>query len=320
MWARSPRQRVKRNGRQRLESFVDEWWVLYAEPNLERSTLAVYRWAWEHHARPRLGSLRLRDVTPLTVARFRAALEADGVGAETIRKTLTLLQSVFQRAVEWQLLEANPVRAARKPPVGRARAVPAIGPAIVEAMRADLRARGRARDARLIMLLAYAGLRPGEALGLEWRHVRERTLLVEQAVSDGQLKGLKNRRRPRAVRLLAPLRDDIDPARTIRSGVRPSRRRPLARDRLAQLAPPRVPAGSGARGPGRREALRPPPRLRVPADRRGPPLDHRDRGATGAQPDGVPGHLRARDGRAGGYGRVLRGPDLGGESSGRQAV
>jgi integrase len=205
---------VRRNGRQRLESFVEEWWVLYAEPNLERSTLAVYCWAWQRHARPRLGRLRLRDVTPLTVARFRAALEADGVGAETVRKTLTMLQSVFQRAVEWQLLEANPVRAARKPPVGRARAVPAIGPVIVEAMRSDLRARGREHDARLIVLLAYAGLRPGEALGLEWRHVRERTLLVEQAVSNGELKGLKNRRRSRAVRLLAPLRDDIEPVRT----------------------------------------------------------------------------------------------------------
>ena len=107
---------------------MDQWWELYAEPNLERSTLVVYRWAWEHHAQPRLGDLRLREVTPLTIARFRAELEATEVGAETIRKTLTMLQSVFQRAVEWQLVEANPVRAARKPPLARARAVPAIGP------------------------------------------------------------------------------------------------------------------------------------------------------------------------------------------------
>ena len=134
-----------------LGAFVEEWWELYAEPNLERSTLVVYRWAWEHHARPRLGGMRLREVTPLTIAQFRAALESSGAGAETIRKTLTMLQSVFQRAVEWQLVEANPVRAARKPPLGRARAVPPIGPAIVEAMRADLLARGREADARLIV-------------------------------------------------------------------------------------------------------------------------------------------------------------------------
>ncbi len=58
-------------------------------------------------------------------------------------------------------------------------------------------------------MLAYAGLRPQEALALEWRHVRERTLPVERALSDGELKVLKNRRQPRAVKLLAPVRDDL---------------------------------------------------------------------------------------------------------------
>jgi integrase len=193
-----------------LAAFVDQWSALYAEPNVEQATLRTYRWVWQSHARPRLGATRLRDVTPLTVARFRAELEADGVGTETIRKTLTMLGSVFSCAVEWQLVAANPIRAARKPPTARARAVPPIGPELVEAMRSGLLAKGRPRDALLLVLLAYAGLRPGEALALEWRHVRERTLVIEQAVADGTVKGLKNRRRPRTVRLLEPLRDDLD--------------------------------------------------------------------------------------------------------------
>ena len=76
-------------------------------------------------------------------------------------------------------------------------------------MRALLLERGRLRDAALVSVLAYAGLRPQEALALEWRHVRERTLLVERALSDGELKVLKNRRQPRTVRFLAPLREDL---------------------------------------------------------------------------------------------------------------
>jgi integrase len=44
--------------------------------------------------------------------------------------------------------------------------------------------------------------------------VRERTLIVEEAVSDGQVKGLKNRRRPRAVHLLGPLREDLEAVRS----------------------------------------------------------------------------------------------------------
>jgi integrase len=117
---------------------------------------------------------------------------------------------VFSCAVEWQLVDRNPVRAARKPRASTARAAVIAEPEQVEAMRASLLARGR--EPALLVLLAYAGLRPGEALALKWRHVRERTLVIEQAVSDGRVKSLKNRR-PRAVRLLEPLRQDLEPRR-----------------------------------------------------------------------------------------------------------
>jgi DNA-binding XRE family transcriptional regulator len=58
-------------------------------------------------------------------------------------------------------------------------------------------------------LLAYAGLRPQEALALRWGDVRERTLLVEKA-ADGQggVKATKTGQ-ARTVRLLVPLADDL---------------------------------------------------------------------------------------------------------------
>jgi integrase len=61
----------------------------------------------------------------------------------------------------------------------------------------------------LVSVLAYAGLRPGEALALEVSHVRERTLLVEQAVSHGVLKEQKTGREYRRVDLLGVLRDEL---------------------------------------------------------------------------------------------------------------
>ena len=120
-----------------------------------------------------------------------------------------MLQGVLQRAVEWGRVPSNAVKLTRKPPKPHRPAVQAIPPSLIEVMRARLLAEGRLRDATLLVVLGYAGLRPQEALALEWRHVRERTLLVERALSDGQLKALKNRRQPRTVSLLAPLRDDL---------------------------------------------------------------------------------------------------------------
>src|SRR5690349_17991003 len=116
---------------------------------------------------------------------------------------------VMKRAVEWGRVPSNAVKLTRKPPKQFRPAVQAIPPSVIEVMRARLLADGRLRDATLLVVLAYAGLRPQEALALEWRHVRERTLLVERAVSDGQLKVLKNRRQPRTIALLKPLPEDL---------------------------------------------------------------------------------------------------------------
>jgi integrase len=196
-------------GRETLAEFVDEWWMVYAGPNLERATLRAYASLWNGHARPRLGQLQLRELTPQTIARFRAELEAAGVGVEAIRKTMTMLQGVLQRTVEWGWVPTNAVKITRKPPKPHRPAVQAIPPTLIELMRARLLEQDKLRDATLLAVLAYAGLRPQEALALEWRHVRERTLLVERALSDGQLKALKNRRQPRTVELLAPSRDDL---------------------------------------------------------------------------------------------------------------
>ena len=68
--------------------------------------------------------------------------------------------------------------------------------------RRDVRAL-RDRDAVLVSLLAYAGLRPQELRALRWGHVRERTLVVHAP------KTRRHRAAPRSVRLLAPLAQDL---------------------------------------------------------------------------------------------------------------
>jgi integrase len=195
-------------GKELLADFGEEWWRLYAEPNLAKSTLQVYAVQWDAHVLPRLGSMPLRELTPDVINRFRLELEADGVGPSSIRKCLTLLQGVLQRACEWGRIAANPVAPVRKPAVGRARAVVPLAPETIEVIRDWLLRQRLVRDATLVSVLAYAGLRPGEALALTRAHVRERTLLVESAVSFGAVESTKTGRR-RTVRLVGPLAQDL---------------------------------------------------------------------------------------------------------------
>jgi integrase len=198
-------------GRQTLADFAQEWWKLYAAPSLAARTLRSYAGLWDRHVLPRLGSMRLSAITPEVVERFRAELEAAGVGQPTIYRALALLQGILRRAVEWRRIGHNPVKAVQKPKVRRQREVRPLSPLTVEQLRAVVAKRRKhgGRDAALIGLLAYAGLRPQEALALRWSDVRERTLLVEKA-ADGQ-GGVKSTKtgQSRTVRLLTPLADDL---------------------------------------------------------------------------------------------------------------
>jgi len=68
---------------------------------------------------------------------------------------------------------------------------------------------GDLMGATIVSVLAYAGLRPGEAVALERFHVRNDTLLIEQAVANGKLKLQKTGRVYRTVDLLSALADDL---------------------------------------------------------------------------------------------------------------
>lgn len=196
-------------GTETFAEFASEWWELYAKPNLERATLSNYASVFNKHLLPRIGHMRLRDLSVPTLMQLRADLEADGVGRQAVRKSLAVLQSILQRAVEWERIGSNPARSVRKPPMRRDRAITPLTPETVERIRATLLGQGRVRDATLVSVLAYAGVRPQEAVALRWRHVRKNTLLIEQAVADGELKGQKTGRPPRTVTLLVPLREDL---------------------------------------------------------------------------------------------------------------
>ena len=134
---------------------------------------------------------------------MRAEMASAGVGDAATRKTLVLLQSILERAVEWRV--STPTRR------GGPQAEPAPHPRRAPAAAADDRDHARAplvssrsSTQRSISVLAYAGLRPGEALGLRWHDIGERTLLVERSVAFGQLKSTKTGQ-TRTVRLIAPL-------------------------------------------------------------------------------------------------------------------
>ena len=126
--------------------------------------------------------------------------------------SVALLGAILQRAFENGQIQSNPARAVRKASLPRRQEVRPLAPATIERMRTT----SSPCDATLISVLAYAGLRPGEALALQWQDVREQTILVERAISIGQEKDTKTAAH-RTVRLLQALATDLR-ERRLRSG------------------------------------------------------------------------------------------------------
>lgn len=168
-------------------------WAPTYGPLLATRTREVYGQSFDRHIGSRLGHLALHAITPPVLARWQTAELA--AGPEALRKARIVLSAILQTAVEAGLIAANPVRSVRAPKAPTRDETRPLAPLAVEALRAEL---GH-RDAVLVSLLAYAGLRPGEARELRWGHVGERTLVVNAAKTG----------RRRTVRLLDPLRADL---------------------------------------------------------------------------------------------------------------
>lgn len=193
-----------------VAELVEDWWRRHARTHLAPNTRLVYGTVWDKHALPSLGEMPVRKVRTSTIDNLKVDLLARGVGAETVRKVLTMLQSVFHLAVRDDLLDTNPVTEVRRPAAPRRRGL-AIWPSTVEAIRRGL----SQRDATLVSVLAYAGLRPEEALALEWRDVGDRHLRVERALALGEIREDDMvKRHDRRVRLLEPLAEDLAAWRT----------------------------------------------------------------------------------------------------------
>jgi integrase len=191
-------------GTESLGEYVTGAWAVTHAVTLAPKTRLHYASLYDHHLRPFLGSIALRDLDPETVGRWQADRLAAGAGPVAVRQALDLLGSVLEHAFVSGRIVENPVRRVKKARLPRREEVQALAPASIETMRAAL----GVRDTTLLSALAYAGLRPGEALGLRWGDVRERTILIQRSISLGEESDTKTRQH-RTVRLLAPLASDF---------------------------------------------------------------------------------------------------------------
>jgi integrase len=175
---------------------------------LSPSTQALYKMQARVHILPYLGNYRINALEDL-IRPWMATLEHNGVGIASVASAYRLLHTLLEIAVRERRIGYNPASPVA-PPRPPSREMRYLTAREVNGIAAEVPARYSA----LVLLLAYSGLRIGEASALRVRNLdlmRRKVLVVEAASEpDGRrLVGETKTKQKRSVSFPAFVRDRL---------------------------------------------------------------------------------------------------------------
>ena len=177
---------------------------------LSPATVAFYQREIERHIVPALGHLRLRDITPAHVQKYiqqlaalpktdrsgKATSDYENISPSTVRRYLTVLQSIFKQAVKLGLISDSPAKTERLtiPKVLQPK-IEIFSKAEAAAMLAALESEPL-QFQTLIQLAIFTGARRGELVALKFSDVDFENKKITIERSAIKLKGHKTGTKP----------------------------------------------------------------------------------------------------------------------------
>ncbi|EDM79632.1 site-specific recombinase, phage integrase family protein [Plesiocystis pacifica SIR-1] len=184
------RQEPKQEPCPSFAQFASQFIDNYATVNNKPSSVRSKRSMLEHHLTPFFGKMRLSQIGPRQIERYKA-LKAKTLSAKTINNHLTTVRKMLVVASEWGYLEAVPSVKWMRAPKPEFR--------FLDFEEADRLLEGAKEEPMwwtMILVAMRTGLRQGELLGLRWCDVdlKSGRLVIRQAVAEGIVGTPKNHR------------------------------------------------------------------------------------------------------------------------------
>ncbi len=165
---------------------LSDWWPLY-ERSIQSAkfrTKAGYSAAWRLRIAPRFGSTPVRRIKPSDVDGWISDMIDAGVSRSQLIETLGVARRVLDLALRDKVITTNPcaLRSVTLPKQQQ-KERPVLSPVEVERLASAMK---EERDRMLVRLLAYSGVRIGEALALRWSAVDldRKVMTIRESVED----------------------------------------------------------------------------------------------------------------------------------------
>ncbi|HZG81763.1 MAG TPA: tyrosine-type recombinase/integrase [Brevibacillus sp.] len=176
----------------KFEAFVEEWYTRYAKNEISPRTLDIYMRFIKNRIIPVFGTMRLDQIKPFHIVKFISELSDEGsrhdgkegrLSSGTVHYLYRVLNNVLSRAEEWKIIKKNPASEVKKPKVTY-KEVEVYTEEEVAALFNALETEP-IHWRMMITLAITTGLRRGELVGLEWKHIDldSGTLEVKQSIA-----------------------------------------------------------------------------------------------------------------------------------------
>ena len=173
-----------------FSDWLSRWFAEYVVLKTRQRSQERYEGLIRNHIVPSLGHIELAKVTPTAIQELEARLLAHGMAPKGVAGVHGVISGAFKYALRMEMVWRNPAKAVSPPTTARKE----VEPPVISSVKGILNLAERDQHPLFacLHLIAYSGLRRGEALGLRHQDLDLElgTISIVQTISRSVEKGI----------------------------------------------------------------------------------------------------------------------------------